>query len=495
MKYAAMVWIGLVGILWVVYAPWREGAVVRDVLQSDASEYYAASVNLLSNGVYATSFGWPSEPDNYRPPLFPLVALGVYRVMGVKPLAVLVVNSVLFFLSVLLVPVLTKVVVGEGGEGAGRWSVWFAAVCPVWVVTSLMYMPDALFTFLMGLFYLFWMMMVREMSIGRCLGAGCALGLATLTKPVVLYLPVVLIGILAWYAVRRRSVSLGVRYGLVLLGTYAMVLTPWYVRNYRVYGRLSFVSYEGQSLLDFTAANVVRRVFGCDLVTARTVLHERLKDRYELGALEARARATLPRLVETNVAWVGAVVKERYWPRRGEREVVRSLAELSAAQKKLFVAVLKSHPLAYVIDSLRGMVNIVFGPPWQECLRMTMPGVDALKLAVNCIRGRWREVMGIGWKRAVIGVGLAGWMTFFAAMIGVSAAAGVVILVKRGEYVSALSCVLILGYFLAVAGPNGEARYRAPLLPLVFPLAGVAWDEVVMRIRGVRGGISEGERR
>jgi len=467
------VWLGLGAVLWLAYAPWRPGAVERDVIQADATEYHAAAVSLISNSVFSSSLMPPVQPDNYRPPLFPLMAVAVYRACGIRPLAVLLLNGVLFALCVLLAPRLLQAL-GACDSRALRWTCALAAVCPVWIVTSLMYMPDALFTLLMAGFCLFWLNAMRAVTLPRVVVAAVLLGLATLAKPVSLYLPVALLLLFAWHAVAQRRVLRPALCALVFCAVYAAVLTPWYMRNYRVYQRVSFVSYEGPSLLDFTAANVVRRAYRCDLTTARAVLHRHLNARYDTSQLEAKARALLPQVHETNVAWYASAVHEQFWPPRAEREVLHSMADLSAAEKKLFVAVFKSNWRSYALDSVRGTLNIIFMPPWQECLRMTMPEVDAMALSLACLRRDWAALAAIGWGRVAFAVALAGWMTALAVFIALAAGTGLVLLVRRGEYGAALTCIIIIGYFLAIAGPNGEARYRAPLLPLVLPLAGIA---------------------
>lgn len=474
-----MIWLVMVVALWIAYAPWRPGAVERQVIQSDAAEYHTAAVSMYSNGVYRSVLSAEGEPDNYRPPLFPLLAAAVYKVTGVSPLVMLATNSMLFALCVMMIgPVCSALRIKD--NEAEFWAHVVAGVCPIWIVTSLMYMPDALFTLLMTIFYVMWLRWMERMAVWQVIVAGGVLGLATLTKPVTLYLPIGLLVLAIWQGVRTRRLERAVACAVVFVTMYVLVLTPWCARNFRLYQRFSFVSYEGVSLLDFTAANVIRRAYGCDLQTARAVLHERLAERYDLSALDAKGRAVLPELVVTNVPWAAAVA-ERYWKPRTPRESVRSIADLSAAEKALFVAVFKTHVGMYVLDSLRGAANIIFMPPWQECLRMILPEVDAMRLALACIRGDVKTLAEIGWGRVTIAVILAGWMTGLAVVIAGAAVAGVILLFRRGEVGAVLTCIVVIGYFLAIAGPNGEARYRAPLLPLMFPLAGVAIARILRR--------------
>lgn len=482
MKKALVIWLIMVVALWIAYAPWRPGVVGRHVIQSDAAEYHTAAVSVCTSGVYRSVLSAESEPDNYRPPLFPLLAAMVYKVTGVSPLVMLGVNSTLFALCVVMIGALCRALRKSDNE-AEDWAYVMAGVCPMWIVTSLMYMPDALFTLLMTIFYVLWLGWMERMAVWQVVVAGGVLGLATLTKPVTLYLPIGLAGLAIWQGVRMRRLGRAVACGFIFVAMYVTVLTPWCMRNYRLYQRFSFVSYEGVSLLDFTAANVIRRAYGCDLQTARAVLHERLAERYDLSALDAKGRAVVPELAVTNVPWAAAAVAERYWKPRTPRESVRTIAELSAAEKALFVAVFKTHVGMYVLDSLRGAANIIFMPPWQECMRMVMPEVDAMRLALACIRGDVATLADIGWSRVAVAVILAGWMTGLAVVIAGAAVAGVILLFWRGERGAALTCMVLIGYFLAIAGPNGEARYRAPMLPLVFALAGVAIAHIVRRFR------------
>jgi 4-amino-4-deoxy-L-arabinose transferase-like glycosyltransferase len=85
--------------------------------------------------------------------------------------------------------------------------------------------------------------------------AGFLLGAATLTKPVTLYFPVILIA--AWLIYRFIiKQELLFKYVLAFLLVFGLTIAPWIVRNYQVFGSVSISSSQEGALFGYLAPSV-----------------------------------------------------------------------------------------------------------------------------------------------------------------------------------------------------------------------------------------------
>jgi hypothetical protein len=99
------------------------------------------------------------------------------------------------------------------------------------VMTTYAAASEPLFAVFMALYLALLICAVDRRSVGLAAAAGLALGLATLTRPTVLYLPVVSVG---WIFFQHRA--RGIMIALALVVACAAPQIPWVVRNYRVFG-------------------------------------------------------------------------------------------------------------------------------------------------------------------------------------------------------------------------------------------------------------------
>jgi 4-amino-4-deoxy-L-arabinose transferase-like glycosyltransferase len=141
----------------------------------------------------------------------------------------------------------TALVYGIGAsvfsQRVGRYA---AALC--WLSPSLMFfnflmLTETVFTFLLTGFLYLTVRLVRTPNAGFAIGAGAALGLAALTRSILWPAPLLvcpLVGLVV-RAPRAQRILLP---ALVLAG-YAVVVTPWAIRNTRLQGVLTVVDTMG----------------------------------------------------------------------------------------------------------------------------------------------------------------------------------------------------------------------------------------------------------
>lgn len=196
------------------------------------------AVNLLETGVYGLT---PGEPDAILPPLYGYVLAGVYGIFGRGSLQVGVLHIVLDLISItLLADIARRLLHHRHMVRYGDWVGWLAGVFfagyPYLIFQNLTLIDTPLFIALMHTFV--WLIvLLRERSSmdstawGLALLAGLALGVGTLTRPV---LPLLALLIPFWFIARCSLGSTIVRL-LPVAGIAALTLVPWIVRNQGVY--------------------------------------------------------------------------------------------------------------------------------------------------------------------------------------------------------------------------------------------------------------------
>jgi hypothetical protein len=107
------------------------------------------------------------------------------------------------------------------------------ALAPYQVLFSFIFYTEAFFTFVFSLFLIVIINFLKNPKTNSAILAGLLLGLSTLIKPTVEYLPIVVIVLSLWYF-RANLKSISIKLGYFLL-MFMLVLTPWIYRNYKTF--------------------------------------------------------------------------------------------------------------------------------------------------------------------------------------------------------------------------------------------------------------------
>jgi 4-amino-4-deoxy-L-arabinose transferase-like glycosyltransferase len=195
---------------------------------SDTASYDTVAWNLARGAGFALGTGADTYPTAFVPPIVPWLTSFVYRAAGHSYFAALVLQCVLGA----LVPVLLYGLAGLlFGSPVARLSAWLAVFDPLLVFFSGYLLTETAFAATLLLALLATVHWVRTPRRGRSLGAGMLWGLAALTRPTALPLPL-LMAAWAWVPIgltvqpreRLRQIA------FLLLGT-ALVVAPWTLRN------------------------------------------------------------------------------------------------------------------------------------------------------------------------------------------------------------------------------------------------------------------------
>lgn len=214
------------------------GSVVSDPIRGDARSYFFYAVNLIEDGVYSRAmppaFGGeaPVQADADASPGYPLMVRALLTDSWRTVTAEGVFGSITHLIDaqVLLsgVALLAVFLIGRrlGGNAVALAATALTALSPHLVNINIYMLTEPLFI------VLFWMAMAllarlacRPDARALALAGGFVLALATLVRPAVQYLPLLLAGLLLLAPGRDR------RQAWLLLAGFALPMLAWTLRN------------------------------------------------------------------------------------------------------------------------------------------------------------------------------------------------------------------------------------------------------------------------
>lgn len=201
-------------------------------LQGDEREYYAAAA-VLADG---RGLSFVDQALWVRPPVYIILLGGLFRLFGPANNAVWIVQSIIGLVSLVLVYLLAYLTYLD--PRAPRFAVLLAALYwPFAIYAGLLLTETLLIVWLLGSFVaLQWW--ARWRMAAPLLGAGVLLGLAVLTRGLMLWFLLVLP---MWFALHHSGPDghrAAARAALLTVGVALAVVSPWTVRNAVAYQRL-----------------------------------------------------------------------------------------------------------------------------------------------------------------------------------------------------------------------------------------------------------------
>jgi 4-amino-4-deoxy-L-arabinose transferase-like glycosyltransferase len=209
-------------------------------MSSDANWYLNRAVSIAngegySEGGYPTAY-WPVGYPGFLGVLFYL--FGQHQLVG--QIANLLMAAASFFLQLELTRRIFR------SEAAARLGVLLLTVYPNHAAYTSFILTEIYFTFLLLLgVYLY----VTRQGWKWVLFCGLVFGLATLTKPQVLFLPGLLVLFHVFGREEKNKWREPIVKGFAIYLVMAAVLTPWAVRNSQVFGELVLISTNGGATL------------------------------------------------------------------------------------------------------------------------------------------------------------------------------------------------------------------------------------------------------
>jgi 4-amino-4-deoxy-L-arabinose transferase-like glycosyltransferase len=199
----------------------------------DEGAYLSLARNLAASGHFQGTF---------RPPLYPAFE-AIFLGSGLGTLGIRLAQVILSTASVFLV---YRIALRETGERAARIAAFLMAFSPTLIAFSHRLWSETLFIFLLLLAIDLLARPVAAGNLGRWVGAGVLLGLAALTRPMlVTFLP--FLGAWLLFRVLKRQVSFppALARFAALSATMLLVILPWTIRNRMVSGDFVLIDSNG----------------------------------------------------------------------------------------------------------------------------------------------------------------------------------------------------------------------------------------------------------
>lgn len=196
--------------------------------------YYEVAGNLLVGNGFSRSVASPTVPDSVRTPLYPLF-LATLVMLFKSYTAVALVQIALSCLIPLLGYRIAKQLVKN--ERMAILAALLITLEPLSLHLATTLQTETLFTvFLLGgltIFLDYW----KEPSTRTLLYATVLFALATLARPTIQYLPILLVAVI--FFIFKQNIRTSIRHTLIMLGVFLVMLLPWSIRNYLTFGNPS----------------------------------------------------------------------------------------------------------------------------------------------------------------------------------------------------------------------------------------------------------------
>ncbi len=200
----------------------------------DTVHYDQAATSIVAGDGFGPSLHYYNEYEHYcLEPAYPIFLAGVYSVFGHSFLAVRLVQTLL---SLLQIYFLYKIVLLLKPKAA-PFALLYGAVYPFFIYISGLLYVTQLFSLLLTLMLYFLLKYRRTWSVGWLSLSAIVLGIAISARPVALPATVLLAAWIFFFAEMSWMKRVGhIAWTALLIG---VILTPWTIRNWKVFGVLS----------------------------------------------------------------------------------------------------------------------------------------------------------------------------------------------------------------------------------------------------------------
>jgi 4-amino-4-deoxy-L-arabinose transferase-like glycosyltransferase len=190
---------------------------------------------------FSSPFNGPTGPTAWEPPLYPFLVAAIFKLFGiythVSAFILLSLNAIFSALTCIPIFLIAKRCFDER---VAAWSSWAWALLPPVIFWATRYVWETTLATLL-LAVIFWLTLNFEenYSLTSWLVFGLLWALAALTNTALLsFLPAC--GIWVWY--RRATLNKRTLAGVLIASlVFFACITPWVVRNYRVFGQFIFI--------------------------------------------------------------------------------------------------------------------------------------------------------------------------------------------------------------------------------------------------------------
>jgi 4-amino-4-deoxy-L-arabinose transferase-like glycosyltransferase len=415
----------------------------------DALDYVYLGRNFFLRGHYSRQRTEPYTPDILRTPVYPLFAGGLDLLGGAG--AIYLAQGLLQAGSCLLLYLLVRSILGKS---PAFWASLLMATDLVLAIANFSAMSEMLSIFFVLAACLALLPPLLALGTGPAAGisrwfvGGTLLGIAILTRPAVLYLPVVLLVALLAIGWARGYLKAALGAAATLLAALILLVGPWVVRNAVVCSVPRITNVDSNNLVYFFGAGAYQVRHGVSLEEAQDMIAREFH-------LAPYAMAQNPWMADRSVAEID----------RELRQV--KFQVLTKYPRELVIASLGSVLKASVSHNVAGLAGLLQhdwnGPQTSALLRADPAALDRL------------------FQNGPLLTAVFFWECLHTLLTLVTGFLGVVVLFWTvGRRTTALVLVAVLAYFyltVAMFGYEAFSRCRIPVLPFLYIFAGwgISW--------------------
>ncbi len=191
----------LVGILVFCYLP------NTNHLKSDDVGYDLLARNILSGHGFSVAESPPYAPTNIRTPVYPIFLASIYSIFGHNYNAVFIIQILMSGLTALLVYFIAFKSFASYQRQVASLSYILVLFCPFLWFFARMLFTETLVTFLVTLSILFIILSLKKGRYWLFFSSGLIMGLALLTRPAMVLLPIFLIFLIILAKEKRDKFS------------------------------------------------------------------------------------------------------------------------------------------------------------------------------------------------------------------------------------------------------------------------------------------------
>jgi 4-amino-4-deoxy-L-arabinose transferase-like glycosyltransferase len=380
----------------------------------DSNEYVTLAKNL--NAGYFHPDSPLFDMGLLRTPGYPAFLAAIFAIFGPRSAPVILVQIVISVATVAALFLVTEKVLSRKAALIASAAL---AVDPTSIIHTSYLQPEILFTAVFLAASFVWFSALQGHSLRKSLAkaglSGLLFGLATLVRPIALYIPVLLVP-LSWIflktAWRRRMLFAG-----IFLLAFLIPSGGWMAHNAAATGVPVLSTIEAAHLLYYRAAGAVIEEKGGSL---------------DKTALELEAMAVKRTKPNMNAAQVAQV------------------------ESSLAVEIIAAHPVGALKTVVKGSVRMLFGPG-QKSLLWLLVGREGRLARVPALLLLVTQFLILG-----------------AVLLG--AAGGTWSLLRERNYLLLAPTLGVIAYlFLSSASPGSYARFRVPVSPYLSLLAGIGY--------------------
>jgi 4-amino-4-deoxy-L-arabinose transferase-like glycosyltransferase len=427
---------------------------------SDAKDFINIANNLLHGHGFSRAYEAPFIPDASRTPLYPLFLAGVYSLFGTYFAAIVIQAVLSSALPVLFVRIAKLYTARRSLLIIGGLVV--ALELHVLYYTTF-YASEALSIPLLtwGL-YEFLLLLRHETYRSVRVGAVAVLfALATLARPITVYLPLAVLPLFAWRGYVRHKIVSNLKVFAVLTVLFFIVLSPWVIRNYTIFGKAGVDTNGWFNMYTRLAATVVAIDTKQEYYTAMYQL---------LDELSVRGYIAHPPPVSE------LEVRDPRFADIFKKETIRILGE----HKKAFALFLATAPISVLTqDNTLGFLSSFH--PFEYAHPTFSPTLYASQYGVGALI---RAVLPFLFGPYIVPY----LMRLFFVLLFIASALGTVTLVRQGKKFEAATLFGLILYIVVlstVSAAQISGRYRAQFFIPETVLA-LVWFDALSKKRFAR---------